>query len=323
MLGLVAGGAMAQAVSAPRAPNSPCGDYALVFQDGASVDLNDRNGDGWHCSGPLVPRPGGTDPVLLADNTPIPKPKGATKFFAGGVESGFRAVLSTNSRQNQYTATVSVEEGDGLFDKTFRYDKNDRFYLNYGNRSAVGGSRIVTLKTFEKAVTAAALSPYFHPIRLDVFYSPTTSRSSVFSLYTAPDESPTINDVATLRSGKVTQEGNITVSLNLTCPKADSFIALMSTLTVGSSAPDDILSTNRGSETTGTCTGKRQTIKLLLVTQPIGGVLYPAPRNCSAEYGVIIDGPLQGENSPRWTVAFDRGGADGGPDGPGPTLCLK
>jgi hypothetical protein len=93
----------------------------------------------------------------------------------------------------------------------------------------------------------------------------------------------------------------------------------MSTLTVGSGAPDDIFSTNRGSETTGTCTGNRQRIKLLLITQPIDGVLYPAPHNCSAEYGVIIDGPAQADGSPRWTIRFDRGGADS----LGPTLCLK
>lgn len=310
-LGLVAGGGTsARGLSAPTAPKRPCGDYALVLQNVASVESYDRNGDGWACSEP-------------ADNTLVPKPKGSTKYFAGGVASGFSQWLSANSRRNQYTATVSVEQGDGPFDKTFRYDRNDRFYLNYGDDSAVGGSRLVTLKTFERALTAAALSPYFHPIRLDVFYSPETARSSVFSLYAAPDESPAINDVATLRSGKVTQEGNISVSLNLTCPKADSFTASMTTLTVGSGAPDDIVSSNRGSETTGTCTGKRQTIKLLLITQPIDGVLYPAPRNCSAEYGVIVMGPAQGDNVPRWMVSFDRGGADGGPDGPGPRLCLK
>lgn len=42
-----------------------------------------------------------------------------------------------------------------------------------------------------------------------MFYSPATAGSSAFSLYPAPDESPAINDVATLRSGKVTREGNV------------------------------------------------------------------------------------------------------------------
>ena len=137
------------------------------------------------------------------------------------------------------------------------------------------------------------------------------------------DESPTINDTATLKSGKVTKQGNIRVTLSLTCPKGDSFTASMSALTVRPGAPDDIFSSNRGSETTGTCAGKRQRITLLLVTQPINGVLYPAPRNCSAEYGVEILGPSLPDGSPRWSIAFDRGGADGGPDGPGPQLCLR
>jgi hypothetical protein len=137
------------------------------------------------------------------------------------------------------------------------------------------------------------------------------------------DESPTINDHATLKSGKVTKQGNNRVVLNLTCPKGDSFTASMTALTVGSAAPDDIFSSNRGSETTGTCAGKRQRITLLLVTQPIDGVLYPAPRNCSAEYGVEILGPSPAGGAPRWSIAFDRGGADGGPDGPGPQLCLR
>ncbi len=244
-------------------------------------------------------------------------------YVAAGLESGTKAWLSTNSRQNKYTATVSVAKGNGPFDKTFRYDRNDRFYLSYGDQSAVGGSRLVPLATFERALTAAARSSYVRPIRLDVLYSPRAAGSGIFSLYTAQDESPALNDVATLRSGTVTSAGNISVSLNLTCPKADSFTASMLTRTVGSGAPDDIVSTNSGSETTGTCTGRRQTITLLLITQPIDGVLYPAPRNCSAEYGVIIDGPERDDSSPRWTVAFDRGGADGGPDGPGPALCLK
>ena len=39
-----------------------------------------------------------------------------------------------------------------------------------------------------------------------MFYGRATAGSSAFSLYTAPDESPAINDVATLRSGKVTRE---------------------------------------------------------------------------------------------------------------------
>lgn len=319
-LGLT-GGAAAQT---PKPPKRACGDYALVLQHIASVDNYDLNRDGWHCSGPLVPRPGGSDPVLFADNKPIPKPRRATKYFAGGFEfSGAHAWLSANTRKDKYTATVSVEEGDGPFDKTFRYDRSDHFYLNYGDASAAGGSRLVGLRIFEEALAAAASSRYYHPIRLDTYYSPKSARSSVFSLYTAPDESPAINDVATLRSGKVTEDGNVSVSMNLTCPKEDSFTASMVTLTIGSGAPDDIVSRNVGSETTGTCTGKRQTIELLLITEPIEGVLYPAPKNCSAEYGVGIDGPDQDDSSPGWMIRFDKGGADGGPDGPGPTLCLQ
>ncbi|MGZ5415868.1 MAG: hypothetical protein ACXWDI_01700 [Nocardioides sp.] len=218
---------------------------------------------------------------------------------------------------------MSAPDGGGPIATTFRYDKHDRFFLNYGNDSATGGSRRVTLNAFERGLTAAAASPYFHLISLDVFYSHKSARSSVFSLYTEPDESPAINDVATLRSGKVTDEGHIKVSLNLTCPEQDSFMASMVTLTIGSGAPDDIVSSNRDSETTGTCTGERQTVKLLLITQPIDGVFYPAPKNCSAEYGVTIDGPAQDDTSPRWTVRFDKGGADGGEDGPGPQLCLQ
>ena len=201
-LGVLAGGASAQAGPAPKTPKRPCGHYALVLQHVASVDLYDLNGDGWHCSGPLVPRPGGTDPVLFADNTRVPKPRRAAKYFLAGVESGAKPSLTVKPRRNRYTAEVAVEEGDAPFEKTFRYDRSDRFYLNYGNESAVGGSRRVTLRTFEQALRAASLTPYYHPVRLDVLYSPKTARSSVFSLYTAPDESPSLNDVATLRSGQ-------------------------------------------------------------------------------------------------------------------------
>jgi hypothetical protein len=320
ILGLSAGGASAQ--EAPSAPKRPCGHYALVLQHVASVDLYDLNGDGWHCSGPLVPRPGGTDPVLFADNTRVPRPQRATKYFLGGVEHGRKPSLTVRPRKNKYTASVAVEEGDGPSEKTFRYDKSDLFYLNYGDESAVGGSRRVAMRAFEHSLRAASVTAYYHPVRLDVLYTPKTPRTSVFSLYTAPDESPSINDVATLRSGEVTEEGNIEVAMNLTCPAGDSFTASMLTLTIGSGAPDDIVSSNQGSETTGTCTGERQTIELLLITRPIDGVFYPAPKNCSAEYGVAIDGPPEDDDSPRWAIAFDLGGADGGRDGPGPRLCL-
>lgn len=131
------------------------------------------------------------------------------------------------------------------------------------------------------------------------------------------DESPGINDTATLVKGTVTKNGDIKVVLRLTCPKKDRWTASMTSLTVGSGAPDDIFSTtDRTNPPTGRCTGKPDRIVLLLVTQPINGVFYPAPRNCSAEYGVNIDGT-------GWSIAFDRGGADGGPDGPGPQLCLQ
>jgi hypothetical protein len=135
------------------------------------------------------------------------------------------------------------------------------------------------------------------------------------------DESPGILDAATIQSAKVTKSGDVDVRLNLICPKKDTYYAFMSMLTVGSGAPDDIFSTT-GGEVTGVCKGKLQTITLHLTTQPIDGVLYPAPRNCSPEYGVSIHSPGQAPGA-GWSIDFDRGGADGGPDGPGPQLCLS
>ncbi|MGO4254887.1 hypothetical protein [Marmoricola sp. RAF53] len=131
------------------------------------------------------------------------------------------------------------------------------------------------------------------------------------------DESPGINDTATLVKGTVTRSGDIRVVLRLTCPKRDRWTASMTALTIGSGAPDDIFSsTDRANPPSGRCSGRADRIVLKLVTQPINGVFYPAPRNCSAEYGVTISGA-------GWDIAFDRGGADGGPDGPGPVLCLQ
>lgn len=142
--------------------------------------------------------------------------------------------------------------------------------------------------------------------------------ASVFlaSPASAADESPGINDHAWLAYGRVTPNGDIKATFILRCPRHDRWTASMTALTIGSGAPDDIVSfTNRVTPPHGTCTGRLQLVTLRLVTQPIDGTLYPAPRNCSAEYGVTFTGT-------GWQVAFDRGGADGGPDGPGPQLCL-
>ena len=127
------------------------------------------------------------------------------------------------------------------------------------------------------------------------------------------DESPTVKDTAVLKGGKVIGRDDIKVRFTLTCPQGDRWAASMVTLTVGSGAPDDIVSR---SEASGRCQGKPQKMKIRLATQPIDGTLYPAPENCSAEYGVRFTGP-------DWEVAFDRSGADGRPDGPGPQLCLR
>ncbi|GAB7190516.1 hypothetical protein NUM3379_12220 [Kineococcus sp. NUM-3379] len=144
------------------------------------------------------------------------------------------------------------------------------------------------------------------------------------------DESPGIDDTATLVGGTVRPHGrSARVEFTLKCPRGDRWTASLFMVLVGSGAPDDITARTWTPDPSGTCYGVRQKVRLTVHSQPVrvwdystdppvlvSEQVYPIPRNCSAEYGVTFTGT-------GWHVAFDRGGADGGPDGPGPRLCLR
>jgi hypothetical protein len=132
--------------------------------------------------------------------------------------------------------------------------------------------------------------------------------TSLALLGTAPaataDESPGIDDHATLLGGRVVHHGGgARLDLRLTCPKGDRYQAHITIVL----ASDAVASGSRS----GTCQGRKQQITVRLAAQE-GPPLTPG---CDAEYGVTITGRT-------FSIAFDRGGADGGPDGPGPVLCL-
>jgi hypothetical protein len=118
------------------------------------------------------------------------------------------------------------------------------------------------------------------------------------------DESPGVDDHAALLGGRVTQHGaGARLDLRLVCPKGDRYAASITIVL----ASDAVATGSRS----GHCQGDEQKLTLRLKTQD-GPPLTPG---CDAEYGVTITGHT-------FSIAFDRGGADGGPDGPGPVLCL-
>lgn len=133
------------------------------------------------------------------------------------------------------------------------------------------------------------------------------------------DESPDIDDTATLLGAKVVAHGRAAVvRFLLTCPSGDTYTARVLTLQATSSpATSDVLASGTSS---GVCKGRPQQVKVRVVnrgTDILGEPYYvPLVRGCGIEYGVSFTGP-------DWVVAFDRGGADGGPDGPGPALCFR
>ncbi|WP_148614771.1 hypothetical protein [Nocardioides rubriscoriae] len=136
------------------------------------------------------------------------------------------------------------------------------------------------------------------------------------------DESPTINDTATLGQAKLAGPDEVRARFRLTCPRGDTFSAFMVGLqAVPASWPVPVTSDVAASgDATGTCRGTPQQVTISLVnhgTDYFGEPVYVAlHKGCSIEYGVTFTGP-------DWFVAFDRGGADGGPDGPGPALCYR
>lgn len=136
------------------------------------------------------------------------------------------------------------------------------------------------------------------------------------------DESPTIDDRATLGRAKLVSPDAVRVTFRLTCPRGDTFQAFMVTLqTVPTDWPVPTTSDVTASGgTSGTCRGRSQRVTVDLVNRGsdyVGEpVAVPLRKGCGLEYGVTSSGT-------GWDVAFDRGGADGGPDGPGPALCFR
>ncbi len=132
------------------------------------------------------------------------------------------------------------------------------------------------------------------------------------------DESPTIDDSATLRKATLVSPDEVRVTFRLTCPRGDTYQAFMVALqTVPASWPvpttSDIMASGSA---TGTCRGKPQRVRLLLTNRGSDyfgePVAVPLRKGCGIEYGVAFTGT-------DWSVAFDRGGADGG----GPPLCFR
>lgn len=122
---------------------------------------------------------------------------------------------------------------------------------------------------------------------------------------------------AEIQQAKVTSEGHVRVKARLRCPAGTTWTASMTIMSVSPDAPEDIRSsTSWENPPTGRCSGRPERVTMLLITVPIQGTFYPAPTNCSPEYGVTF-------RSETWSISFDRGGADGGPDGPGDELCLR
>lgn len=145
----------------------------------------------------------------------------------------------------------------------------------------------------------------------------------------APPEAP--HDVTLLGAKVVANGAKVKVEFSVTCPAGTTWNGSMLTLqAVPYPYISDVLASTDGDQA-GRCTGKPRKVKLTLVNQgtelgifdPVTGDLIgsepayvPLRSGCGIEYGVTF----YGQN---WDVAFDVGGADGGPDGPGPALCFS
>jgi hypothetical protein len=146
--------------------------------------------------------------------------------------------------------------------------------------------------------------------------------------FAAPSEPP--HDVTLLDARVVANGAKVKVEFTVTCPAGTTWNGSMLTLqAVPYPYISDVLASTGGDQD-GRCKGKPQKVKLTLVNRgtelgifdPVTGELIgsepayvPLHSGCGIEYGVTF----YGEN---WDVAFDVGGADGGPDGPGPALCF-
>ena len=177
--GLLAGALLAGGLTAPPAsaavtrpaPERPCGGYTLWATNAASADTFDQNGDRLECWK--------NDPYLLPgkDNKRVPRDPAGYKFYSYG--SGGTGVTSVRPKKNKFTAYVLGQEDDvdmsgcggvGVvcFEK-LRYDRNDRFYVDFEN-----GSRLVGQARFEKALVNAD--------RFSMIYAVNPDKRSVFAL---------------------------------------------------------------------------------------------------------------------------------------------
>ena len=139
------------------------------------------------------------------------------------------------------------------------------------------------------------------------------------------------HDVTLLGAKVIANGAKVKVEFDVTCPAGTTWNGSMLTL---QAVPYPYISDVRastGGYQTGHCNGKVQKVKLTLVNRgtergifdPETGALIgsepayvPLHPGCGIEYGVAFYGE-------GWDVAFDVGGADGGPDGPGPALCFS